>query len=146
MKIKWSNRIFVRGIYFSFQKGDEKGGREKENEKKRVNLFLIRCTDYGEHRKQSKTFFGDKKSYFFPFKSNVMVSPFKKQVTVNVTEKIFKKFFRVDLVIDLLRAPKRSIIILKFKNFLGKGFCSLHPPPFAAKFFKISAGGGDTNI
>ena len=89
MKIKWSNRIFVRGIYFSFQKGDEKGGREKENEKKkkRVNLFLIRCTDYGEHRKQSKTFFGDKKSYFFPFKSNVMVSPFKKQVTVNVTEK-----------------------------------------------------------
>ena len=48
-----------------------------------------------------------------------------------------KRGKRRDLEVDLFRAPKHSIILLKSKNFLCKGGSA---PPAAANFFEVCVG------
>ena len=61
----------------------------------------------------------------------------------NLTKKQYQKCFKKisgGLEVDLFRVPKRSIILLKSKNFLCKGGSAPLHPHAAANFFKVCGG------
>ena len=98
---------------FHWEKMKKKGGREGKREEGREKGQEGRGKDKGAREKEIGGREGKGKK------------PHKKLTKNSIRNAL--KYLRGYFKVDLFRAPKRTIILLKSKNLLCKG--ALHPPP-----------------